>query len=595
MVLSKWRFAILLAVLIMLGSAERARAIPLNEDGSINLNVRAYVNVRVGTMAKQSTRPGEQPPECVATPNAQNCNFGGTFPYSGAGNVIQNRYFLEMKWNHDLMTWWGDVLPKSVTTFKYNLTYRGEYEGIYNFGPKAYSEGGESLQELQQALRQGGYPTDSATTTLARVRNRLLSVANYRNRLFQAFLDWEQGPVFVRFGRQNLVWGETDVFRLLDNINPIDSSFGGFFIDLDERRVPLNMLRTSYNIGTLGPVDQAFIEAYAAMDNTVAGIPGAPSGSPWATPLGPPIGTTLSVLDAPTVNAHNTRGGARAVFNAQDTTFTVASYQTMFDIPAVHFQGAKPTDNGFVQGVSAVTAVQKYPLVWVNGASMTTALPSLKSVLRAEVAYFVDEPLFVGPTKTAIPGVGLTGEYATGFLGPAVAQQLNTVSKQNTFNMALGWDLNQLIRPINPNQTFFISTQFFYRHIFDYVTASRECMEGIAAATTHCVAQSIPVPEPNNSTRTVPIVQDTFLHTLAVSTTYNVAAPFTNTNVQVSPGFNMFYDWQGMFLFQPGVRFVRDPWRLILDYSAINSGVFRYQIGLVRDRSNVRAQLEYVL
>jgi len=595
MALSKWRFAITMAVLVILGSAERARALALNDDGTINLNMRAYVNVRVGTMAKQSTRPGDQPPECAAQPNATNCNFGGTFPYSGAGNVIQNRYFLEMKWNHDLMKWWGDVLPKSVTAFKYNLTYRGEYEGIYDFGPSAYSENQESLQEIQQALRQGGYPVSGAQDLLTRQRNRLRNVASYRNRLFQAFVDWEQGPVFVRFGRQNLVWGETDVFRLLDNINPIDSSFGGFFIDLDERRVPLNMFRASYNIGSVGPVDEAFVEGYVAADNTVAGIPGAPTGSPWATPLGPPTGATLTELDAPVVNGRNLRGGARAVFNAVDTTFTLASYQTMFDVPAVRFEGATPANNGYVQGVSAINAVQTYPLVWVNGASLTTAFPSLKSILRAEVAYFKDEPLFVGPTETAVPGKGVTAQYATAFLGPVVSGQLDTLSRQDTFNMALGWDLNQLIRPINPNQTFFISTQFFYRHIFDYVSASKDCINGTASATTRCVAQSLPVPEPNNSTRTIPIVQDTFLQTLAISTTYNVSAPFTNTNVQVSPGFNMFYDWQGMFLFQPGVRFVRDPWRLILDYSAINSGAYRYQIGLVRDRSNVRAQLEYVL
>jgi hypothetical protein len=585
---SKWRFAILLTVLVILGSAARARAIALNEDGTINLNMRAYVNARIGTMAKQSTRPGDQPPACVAQPNATNCNFGGTYPYSGAGNLIQNRYFLEVKWNHDLLQWWGDVLPKSVTAFKYNLTYRGEYEGIYDFGPSAYADHTESLQEIQQALRQGGYPVEDAQFLLQRQRHRLRSVASYRNRLFQAFVDWEQGPVFIRFGRQNLVWGETDVFRLLDNINPTDSSFGGFFIDLDERRVPLNMLRTSYNIGSVGPVDQAFVEGYIAADNTVAGIPGAPTGSPWATPLGPPTGSTLTELDAPTVSVHNLRGGARGVFNAADTTFTLASYQTMFDVPGVQFKGAVPTDNGYLAGVSAVNAVQTYPLVWVNGASMTTALPSLRSVLRAEVAYFKDEPLFLGPTAGTIPGKGVTAQFATGFLGPVVAGQLDTLSRQDTFNMAMGWDLNQLIRPINPNQTFFISTQFFFRHIFDYVSPDPNC-------TTRCVAQSLPVPEPNNSTRTIPVVQDTFLHTLAISTTYNVAAPFTNTNIQVSPGFNMFYDWQGMFLFQPGVRFVRDPWRLILDYTTINSGVYRYQIGLVRDRSNVRAQIEYVL
>jgi hypothetical protein len=592
---SKRRFAIALTVLVIIGSAARAGAIALDDDGSINLNMRAYVNARIGTMAKQSTRPGNQPPECVAQPNATNCNFGGTYPYSGAGNLIQNRYFLEVKWNHDLMTLLGDYLPKSVTAFKYNLTYRGEYEGIYDFGPSAYAEHTESLQEIQQALLQSGYPVENAQFLLQRQRHRLRSVASYRNRLFQAFVDWEQGPVFIRFGRQNLVWGETDVFRLLDNINPIDSSFGGFFIDLDERRVPLNMLRASYNIGSLGPVDQAFFEAYAALDNTVAGIPGAPTGSPWATPLGPPTGATLSVLDAPTVQVHNTRGGARGVFNYADTTFTLASYQTVFDVPAVRFRGANPADNGFIQGVSAITAVQTYPLVWVNGASLTTALPSLRSVLRAEAAYFKDEPLFAGPTQSAIPGKGVNAQFAGAFLGPTVQGLLDTVRRQDTFNMSIGWDLNQMIRELNPNQTFFISTQIFYRHIFDYITPSKACQTGTAAPGEQCVGQSLPVPEPNNSTRTIPVIQNTVLHTLAINTTYNVNAPFTNTNIQVTPGFNMFYDWQGMFLFQPGVRFVRDPWRVILDYTTINSGVYRYQIGLVRDRSNVRAQIEYVL
>jgi len=283
--LPTWSCALLAGLVLVAMMPRAARAIALNEEGTINLTVRAYANVRIGTMAKQSTRPGNQPDTCAGSPPdaLQTCSFGGTYPYSGAGQVIQNRYFLEMKWNHDLLDWWSDVLPKSVTTLKYNLTYRGEYEGIYDFGPSAYANNLESRQELEEALRQSPTFTpaalDSVDFSLARQRQRLRNVASYRNRLFQVFVDYEQGPVFIRFGRQNLVWGETDVFRLLDNINPTDSSFGGFFIDLDERRVPLNMLRMSYNIGTIGPLDQAFIEAYAAMDNTVAGIPGAPHGS----------------------------------------------------------------------------------------------------------------------------------------------------------------------------------------------------------------------------------------------------------------------------------------------------------------------------
>ena len=69
----------------------------------------------------------------------------------------------------------------------------------------------------------------------------------------------------------------------------------------------------------------------------------------------------------------------------------------------------------------------------------------------------------------------------------------------------------------------------------------------------------------------------------------------TDVNIQVTPGYNMFFDWQGMILFQPNLRFVRDPWRFIVDYTTINSGVFRFPLGFVRDRSNVRFQVEYVL
>src|SRR5262249_47250265 len=149
--------------------------------------------------------------------------------------------------------------------------------------------------------------------------------------------------------------------------------------------------------------------------------------------------------------------------------------------------------------------------------------------------------------------------------------QFKTVSRKYTFNMAIGWDTNQLVRWINPDQTVFITTQAFYRHIFSFDPL-----------------QAFPVPEPNNSTRVVPDVQNRFLQTLAINTTYNWKAPMTDVNVQVTPGYNMFYDWQGSFLFQPNIRFVRDPWRFLIDYTAINSGVFRAQIGLVRDRSNVR-------
>lgn len=79
------------------------------------------------------------------------------------------------------------------------------------------------------------------------------------------------------------------------------------------------------------------------------------------------------------------------------------------------------------------------------------------------------------------------------------------------------------------------------------------------------------------------------------SPSYLVTLPLSDVNIHASPGLSMFYDWQGSILFQPNLRFARDPWRLVVDYTAINSGVFRPPLGFVRDRGNVRLQVEYVL
>jgi len=43
----------------------------------------------------------------------------------------------------------------------------------------------------------------------------------------ECYLDLVKGPVFLRLGRQNLAWGETDLFRLLDGINPWTTPLAG--------------------------------------------------------------------------------------------------------------------------------------------------------------------------------------------------------------------------------------------------------------------------------------------------------------------------------------------------------------------------------
>ena len=129
-------------------------------------------------------------------------------------------------------------------------------------------------------------PFSGRTANVLAARRTLRNVASWRARLFQAFVEADVGKLYLRFGRQILAWGETDAFRLLDNINPLDNSFGGFLVPLDERRVPLDMLRTSYQVGDIPflPFYDTYLEGFAAVDNAVAIEPGIPNGSPWQLP-----------------------------------------------------------------------------------------------------------------------------------------------------------------------------------------------------------------------------------------------------------------------------------------------------------------------
>src|SRR5207249_10955994 len=163
-------------------------------------------------------------------------------------------------------------------TLKYSLQYRGEGEGIYDYGPREWSD----QFAVTKALRLDFplFPKTKSITTpiipdelIHRRINLVRRVARQRHRFFLGYLDVGKGPVDVRIGRQILAWGETDNFRLLDNINPLDNSFGGFFLPLDERRLPLDMLRGSYHFGSIGPLADTFLEGFAAVGNKISLLP----------------------------------------------------------------------------------------------------------------------------------------------------------------------------------------------------------------------------------------------------------------------------------------------------------------------------------
>ncbi|HWP67209.1 MAG TPA: DUF1302 family protein [Candidatus Limnocylindria bacterium] len=615
--------AALVSVASLLVNAGSVRALELDEEGAMRLGLRAYNAVRLGTQTI-----GDQEPFY--------------FPRSGAGHVRQHRYFLQLDLEHDLLQYthsgWGLArllgwLDPNV--LKYAVTYRGEREGIYEYGPSEYEDYRNELLKFRRKVPAGGLAAAVGLRQKLERKyindtvSRLHRIGDSRNQLFYAYLDVEKGPAFLRVGRQVLAWGETDIFRLLDNINPLDDSFGGFFIPLDERRMPLDMIRGSWNFGSVGPLSDTFFEAFVAQGNRVAQDPGIPNGSPWR-PGG--MGYPNPILQQITVvpDYWDVRWGGRLVTTWNDVTFTLAQYWTYFDIPTARFilPGCPRDATGACTGTATPTfsnpiyAVAEHPRVPITGASATFPLEKFYSIVRTEIAYFNGEPFNrqgTGNPEDNVFGLGtpqanrLRDEKNTeGGLNPFVYQRFLDLARQNpikgttlrldTFNVAIGLDVNRYIRFLNPHQTFFITTQMFYKHVFDSPgdlvlpvlhrnigvnsNAPVVGVDGPAPGLGQgCVSKKGVTRNCALQPRLLHLDDDRFLHTLLITTSYRGG--------RIVPQLGMFYDWQGAYVLQPGVTFIRDPFRFVVDYTGV-FGATTGQFGAVIDRDNVRFQVEYV-
>src|SRR5204862_175825 len=82
-----------------------------------------------------------------------------SFPNSAAGHLRQHRYFLELKLDHDVrrLAKTGYGLARlfdriDPNTLKYSLQYRGEGEGIYDYGPDEFHHQFRKLQAARLGL-----------------------------------------------------------------------------------------------------------------------------------------------------------------------------------------------------------------------------------------------------------------------------------------------------------------------------------------------------------------------------------------------------------------------------------------------------------
>ena len=530
-------------------------------------------------------------------------------PYN-AFNMLQNRTFVQVEMRHDLV----DLVEGSyeghlsvlapllkplqwlqLEDISYFMTYRGEYDGVWDYGPDVFRERFPLLSNCGQPSKQKRTsPRQLKGCSRTNPRRSL----RQRHRLFEAYVDLSWASLFLRIGRQNLSWGETDAFRLLDQINPLDASFGGFLVSLDDRRVPLDMVRAVYSFEDIGPFSELNIEGYGAFDKNISSP--TPAGSPWSTPNPPGI---RGVVKKPAQNFKDTRGGFRVTARVGELTLSAAHYYTFLDAPEVRI--VTPRKNSpislaaFEQAVNAGLASQfivdnfqanvLYPKIAISGLTASFPIPKWYAIIRSEAAVFWDEPFFKNSGATHLLGPVLSGGQITpGYrqvgIDPATGSPLlsyeNDIAHSHVVRWVLGIDINRYIRALNPQQSFIISGQMFGTHIVDFNDTS------LASAGPYGFGHfAIPVSEPSRQNQSlVNIDQHQFVNTLSISTSFRSGV--------IKPQLVFFYDWQGSWLVQPGITLTRDPFRLTLQYNYLDG---QYNgIGLLRDRDNLITQLEMV-
>ena len=289
-----------------------------------------------------------------------------------------------------------------------------------------------------------------------------------------------------RLGKQQVIWGRTDLFRVLDVINPVDYSRNNIYDELEDIRIPMWMLKTDFRFGATGPFDDFNMQVvwnfdkfrpnnlgqcgtpnvildagcfFRGMKNlwdnggTVANFaafdPADPSLGLLATNFGP---QTIGIrnVELPSWSLSNTQLGFKVEGVKGDFGWSVNALTYRSQLPSLR-AGNVEVVNPFVGGEAQthdylIAFDVAFPRVNLLGASVDYYSQAIDTVFRVEVA-------------------GTQGEEFANTLRPEL------YSESDVVRFVIGADKNVFIRPLNKDRAFLISGQIFGQHLLDHEVA----------------------------------------------------------------------------------------------------------------------------
>ena len=299
-----------------------------------------------------------------------------------------------------------------------------------------------------------------------------------------------------RVGRQQIVWGRTDLFRVLDQINPIDFSIQSIYEEFEDSRIPLGIFSAEYRAGAVGAFDDLNLQLIWNFEKFRPNTLGQ-GGQPYNILLAGDL--------------------FRSLKNCWDNGCTVSNFATglvpdgnlstdfsdhIIGIRDIHLPGWD-----FDQGGVRLEGVFRSVGFSINAMTFYSQLPSLRGGIESRNPFLapgtphpiVPDPTEVGGTYKVrpfvpafdihFPRVTLVGASADFYVDPiksairvemahtsgeefADTSKSALHSESDVIRWVIGWDRPTYIRWLNPNRTFLLSAQIFGQHILDHKSIS---------------------------------------------------------------------------------------------------------------------------
>jgi len=407
--------------------------------------------------------------------------------------LVQQRNTLKLRVDYSLLNG-GKLIDRYDVPFldqaRLFLLYRGVYDSVYDSTP------GFRQKDIYGVVvrPRPGAPFEANLSDIPSAQRNSIK---FEDQLREAYFDvgLKALPLSFRLGRQQIVWGETDNFRMLDRVNSLDLSWHLQQESWDELRIPYWMIKGLWDFdrsGWLTPLSNAFLEFYWNPGDWYparrAFLP-----QPWSAPIADPLVPLVGVFHSTAhPNVSETLFDGTTLFRQGDYTRNpMDNSQAGVRVSAVTPQGVQFTLNYFYQrwagddgtnaaafkGVTnlsqAFPAFQRgqlpieaiSPYVHTTGLSLNYAEEEYtQTVYRMETIYEMGVP-FVDASKQ-FPTTSSQYPQARLF-SLLLGKDIFGVSKHDMWNGMLAFDRPTWIRALNRKATFLVLGQFFWQHLLD--------------------------------------------------------------------------------------------------------------------------------